>query len=69
MNREELRAITAAGPHVIMADRESMLNMMDSLASAEAEVTSLKRERAILRATVVLSAAIFATIYALVGVL
>lgn len=35
MTREELRAITAAGPSVVYADRQGLLNLLDALADAE----------------------------------
>jgi hypothetical protein len=43
MDREELRAITAQGPSVILADRESLLRLMDALSEAEKEIARLRR--------------------------
>ncbi len=43
MDREELRAITAQGPSVILAERESLLRLMDALSEAEKEIIRLRR--------------------------
>lgn len=68
MNGEELRAITAAGPHVVMADRESMLNLLDNLAEAEKEVTSLAKQRRLLVIFILLYApVVLTTFYLLLG--
>jgi hypothetical protein len=48
MDREELRAITAAGPSVIMADRKSLLGLLDALAAREEELAMLKRQNRVL---------------------
>lgn len=44
MNTEEFRAMVAQGPMVVMADRASLLRLMDEREDAIAETTALRRE-------------------------
>ncbi len=50
MNGEELRAITAQGPAVILVDRESMLRLLDENAEHVTRNESLERKNRVLAA-------------------